>query len=269
MRVLYVVADGGYALLYYVLKYRRAVVEENIREAFPARSEEEREAIVKKFYRSFADQWVETIKLLTITKREMNKRVSGNWEVFADLNDEGRNTYALLGHFFNWEWANVACAWNAPQTFAGVYLPVSSKAFDRLMYRLRSRSGSELISMKAQKSGFERLRGHVHIVGLIADQNPAVTDHSAWISFMHREAPFFKGPEAMSRRANGAVVFAAIRKVSRGYYQITLKKYCDEARDTEPGAITAAYVAFLEEGLEEQPENYLWSHRRWKHKRPL
>lgn len=265
--VLYLLSDIGFMVLFYVVRYRRRVVESNLRHAFPDKSLRELRWISRQFYRRFCDQWIETIKLLSIPRQELNRRVTGNWEVFRTLNDAGKNTYALLGHCFNWEWANVACSWNCPQTFAGVYLPVSNRAFDRLMYRIRSRSGSQLISMKAQKSGFEAIRNQIHIVGLIADQNPSVVAQAQWIPYMHRDAPFFKGPEMMARRAKGAVVLTRVTRQRRGYYKIELELLTEDASGMEPGAVTQAYVRFLETCLRAQPENYLWTHRRWKHQR--
>lgn len=267
--VLYLLSDFAFVLLYYVTGYRKKVVLDNLSHAFPEKTAEELQQIMRRFYRSFCDQWIETVKLLSITKRSLNKRVKGNWEVFEALDREGKNAYALLGHTYNWEWANVACQFNAPQQFAGFYQPVSNKAFDRLMMRMRSRGGGWLISMKAIKEGFQRLQGVRHIVGMIADQNPGAPDVAMWLPFMHREAPFFKGPEQMSRRAKGAVVFAGIKKIKRGHYQITLQKIWDDASVTTTGEITETYVDFMEQQLRAQPENWLWSHRRWKHKRKV
>lgn len=267
--VLYLLSDFAFVLLYHITGYRKQVVLDNLTHAFPEKTDEELQQIMRRFYRSFCDQWIETVKLLSITKRSLNKRVKGNWEVFEALDREGKNAYALLGHTYNWEWANVACQFNAPQQFAGFYQPVSNKAFDKLMMRMRSRGGGWLISMKAIKEGFQRLQGVRHIVGMIADQNPGAPDVAMWLPFMHREAPFFKGPEQMSRRAKGAVVFAGIKKIKRGHYQITLQKIWDDASVTTAGEITKAYVDFMERQLREQPENWLWSHRRWKHKKKL
>lgn len=265
--ILYLLSDVAYFLLYYVTGYRKDVVRDNLVHAFPEKSPAETEQIMRRFYRSFCDQWIETVKLLSVSERELNRRVKGNWEVFRALDAEERNTYALLGHTFNWEWANVACQYNSPQQFAGVYLPVTNKAFDRLMLRIRSRSGSWLISMKAKKSAFQRLNTVRYIVGLMADQNPAVTEVAAWVPFMHREAPFFRGAEAMARRAGAAVVFAGIKKIKRGYYEIQLHRFCADASQLKQGEILQAYVRFIEQQLREQPENWLWSHRRWKHVR--
>lgn len=269
LRILYLLSDFAFFILYYVTGYRKGVIQDNLLHAFPEKSPQEIAHIQKAFYRSFCDQWIETIKLLSISRKELNRRITGNWEVFEQLNAAGKNTYALLGHTYNWEWANVVCQYNAPQQFAGIYLPVSNQAFDRLMQKIRSRSGGWLISMKAIKTGLQQVQGTRHIIGMIADQNPSDPDVAMWLPFMHREAPFFRGPEQMARRAKGAVVFAGIQKVKRGYYRITLEKKWDDASVTETGDITRAYVAFMEQQLRAQPENWLWSHRRWKHKKKV
>jgi len=267
LRVLYLLSDFAFVVLYYITGYRKGVVMDNLSHAFPEKSPEELTRIMRRFYRSFCDQWIETIKLLSISRRALNKRVTGNWDVFEQLNAEGKNAYALLGHTYNWEWANVACQYNSPQQFAGFYQPVSNKAFDKLMMKMRNRGGGWLISMKAIKEKFQSLQSIRHIIAMIADQNPGAPDVAMWLPFMHRQAPFFRGPEQMARRAKGAVVFAGIKKVKRGYYQVTLHKVWEDASVTIAGEITKAYVAFMEQQLREQPENWLWSHRRWKHVR--
>jgi KDO2-lipid IV(A) lauroyltransferase len=266
MRVLYVLSDILYLLMYVVGRYRRQVTYDNLKHAFPDKTNAELNSIMRKFYRNFFDQWMELLKLLTISRAQLDRKVKGNWEVFHQLNTEGRNTYALLGHTFNWEWANVACQYNAPQQFAGVYMPVNSNAVNQLMTRMRTRGGGWLISMKAKK-GFQRLEGVRYIVGLIADQNPSNLKAAAWYPFMHREAPFFKGPELLARRASAAVVFAGIKKVKRGHYQVTLELVTKDASQLPENEVTQKYIAFMERQLREQPENWLWTHRRWKHKK--
>lgn len=266
LRVLYALSDAVYVLLYYVVGYRKGVVLDNLHHAFPEKSKQELQHIMKLFYRNFCDQWIETLKLLTISKKQLNRHITGNWEVFHQLNDEGINTYALLGHTFNWEWANVACQYNNPQQFAGVYMPVKNKGFDRLMLRLRARGGGWMISMKAKK-GFQRLEGVRYIAGLIADQNPSNLQSAIWLPFMNREAPFFKGPEQLARRAKAAVTFVGIKRIKRGYYQIHISLITKDASQMESGTIIPAYAAFMEQQLREQPENWMWTHKRWKHKR--
>ncbi len=265
--LLYGISDAGYFVIYHLLGYRKEVVRLNLSHAFPAKNPEEIVRIMRRFYRSFCDQWVETIKLLTMSPEALNRRMTGNWDVLQQLAAEGKNTYLLTGHTFNWEWANAAVAINTPQTYACVYLPLSSSAFDKLMLRIRTRLGPVMISMKGLLSGFKKLAGKQYILGLAADQNPAVVEVADWIPFMHREAPFFRGPEQMPRRAKAAVVLIGLRKARRGHYIATLEKLCDDAAQMEPGAILKGYVSFIERQLERQPENWLWSHRRWKHVR--
>lgn len=264
--VLYILSDVAYVLMYYVVGYRKKVVLSNLQHAFPEKSAAEINDIMQGCYRNFCDQWIETLKLLTITPQQLNKRITANWEVFHQLNEEGLNTYALLGHTYNWEWANVACQYNNRQQFAGVYMPVKNKGFDRLMLRLRSRGGGWLISMKAKK-GFQRLNGVRYIVGLIADQNPSNLQTAQWLPFMHRMAPFFKGPDQLARRARAAVVFVGIQKLRRGHYHIDLQLVSKDASQMGEG-IMPAYAAFMERQLRAQPENWMWTHKRWKHQPP-
>jgi KDO2-lipid IV(A) lauroyltransferase len=267
-RLLYRISDFIFILLYTVFRYRKSIVTDNLHHAFPEKSEAEISQITRRFYRSFCDQWIETIKLLSISEKELNKRFTGNWEVLRQLYREGRNAYVLLGHTFNWEWANIACPYNSPQRFVCVYLPPEHQAFDRLMRRIRGRSGALLVSMKAKKNLLTPIKDKPFIMGLVADQNPSLIKTAAWLPFMHREAPFFRGTEQLARRAGGAVVFLGIRKIKRGYYEIQLTRFCNNAKEQKQDAILKAYVAFMEAQLRSQPENWLWSHRRWKHNKP-
>jgi KDO2-lipid IV(A) lauroyltransferase len=267
LRVLYLLSDMIFVLAYHITGYRKAVVLDNLHHAFPGKTDTEIKHTCKQFYRSFCDQWIETLKLLSISEKELNRHMQGNWEVFRELDAAGKDAYALLGHTFNWEWANVACQYNMPQQFAGVYMPLKNQPFDRLMQKVRTRGGGWLISMMARKSGFQRLNDVRYVVGLIADQNPSDIQHAAWLPFLHREAPFFRGPEQLARRAKAAVVFAGIKRINRGYYQVQLTKITDDASQTSTGEIVQKYVSFMEEQIHEQPENWLWSHRRWKYSR--
>ena len=268
MPALYGLSAAARAVLFGIAGYRRKIVADNLAHAFPEKPHSERVQIQRVFEQNFCDQWVETLKALSIPKRALQSRVSGNWEVLEELDREGKNSFAILGHFFNWEWASIACQWAAPQQFAGVYLPLNSTAFDLLMQRIRARGGGWLISMKAVREGMERLQSTRYLLGLIADQNPSQPDKALWLPFMHRDAPFFLGPEGMAHRAGGAVIFAAVRRTGRGRYQVVLEKKWDNARNAAPGEITRAYVSFLEDELCADPANWLWSHRRWKHRKP-
>ena len=268
LRVLYLLSDLMYVLVYHVAGYRRAVVADNLMHAFPEKSDAERKAIKKRFYRSFCDQWVELIKLISISERQLQRRVTGNWQLIKDLYADDRDIYMMLGHTFNWEWVNVAVQYNSPHQVAGVYMPTKNPAMDRLINYARSRGGGWLISMKAKK-GFQRLQGTRHIVGLIADQNPSNMNGALWLPFMHREAPFFKGPEQLATRAKAAVVFCGIRKVKRGHYAVDMQLLTKDASTMASGEVIKSYVTFMEQQLNDQPENWLWTHKRWKHSKEI
>ncbi|RYD56824.1 MAG: lipid A biosynthesis acyltransferase [Sphingobacteriales bacterium] len=263
---LYLLSDFVYFLLYYMIGYRKELVAESLLYAFPEKNAGELEQIRKRCYHNFCDQWLETVKLLSISDKELNRRMTGNWEVFARLNSAEKNTYALLGHTFNWEWANVVCQLNAQQQFAGVYLPATDKAFDRLLQKIRTRSGAWLISMHAKK-GMARLQQVRYIMGLIADQNPSNLNNVYWTDFMNREAPFFKGTELLASRNKAAVVFAGIHRVKRGYYDVKLEHITDDASLLPQNTILQQYVTFMERQVRNQPENWMWTHNRWKYKR--
>jgi len=266
--VLYLLSDIVYIIIYRIAGYRKKVVYDNLKQAFPEKTDSEIRLIMKRFYHNFCDQWFEMIKLLTISKEALNKRMKGDWEILQELDKQEINTYLLSGHTFNWEWANVAFQHNIPQQFIGVYMPVKNKGVERLITKLRTSGGGWMISMKAKK-GFQRLQQVRHATGLIADQNPSNLNSAIWLPFMHREAPFFRGPELLARRDNAAVVFVGIKKIKRGYYRIKFQTLTKNAAEMQSGGIMRLYVQFMEEQLRKQPENWLWTHKRWKHSKGI
>jgi len=268
LRVLYIISDLVYFFLYRVFSYRVDVVTDNLRNAFPEKTEAEIKAITKRFYKNFCDQWIEMLKLLSVSDKELSERFKGNWEVLEKLRQENRNAYVLMGHSFNWEWANVVSQLNIKQQMAGVYLPLENKAFDRFVLKLRSRAGGMMVSMKSRKEAFALLAQKLHVLGLIADQNPSNLNNVLWIKFMHRDAPFFIGLAYLAQKNKAAIVLSKIVKTSRGHYTMTMKRLCDDASTVQAEDIVRQYVAFLEEQIREQPESYMWTHRRWKHTKP-
>lgn len=262
---LYAFSTLARVVLFGFIGYRRKVVRDNLRHAFPEKNEAEIKAIHRAFEKAFCDQWIETIRLLSISQEELNKRVIGDWELLRRLGEEGKDVYVLLGHQFNWEWAFVTMQWNISQLSAGFYQPLANKRFDQLLLQIRSRGGGLLISVKDVRAGMEALKGKRFVMGLIADQNPSRPENALWIPFMHRETPFFRGPEAGAQKANAAVVFAEVVRHKRGQYEVLFSLDSENAAHTQPEEITRRYVSHLEACLRRQPHNYLWSHRRWKH----
>ena len=265
---LYGVADVLYWILYRLLGYRKAVVSENLMRSFPEKEKAEIDTITKAYYHNLCDSIVETIKLMSISKQELSKRMTCNWEIFGSMTAQNRNGQAFMSHQFNWEWATVICNWHVPRRFTGIYMPLTNAVFDRLLFTIRSRAGMKLIRVHDMQRDMGSLQSDELLWGFIADQNPSDPKRVSWNDFMNRKTAFFKGPEFVARRYNNLVYFGEIVKIKRGYYEIKMKLAFEQPRDTKEGEITEAYVRFLEDSIKRQPANWVWSHRRWKHKYP-
>jgi KDO2-lipid IV(A) lauroyltransferase len=261
---IYGFADILFLLLYYVIGYRRKLVMENLRNAFPEKTEEQLRLISRRFYRDFIDNFLEAVKLLSISRRELDKRFRCDYSLIERLYAEGKSCQLHLGHVFNWEYANAACSASVPFKFLVVYMPVRSKPVDRLFRKLRERFGTILLPATEMRKAMIPYRREQSVLVLVADQNPGSPQNSYWCDFMGRPAPFVKGPEKGARFNNIPAIFASIRKVKRGYYKADLVMGAQEPRDLPEGELTRRFVRFLENEIREQPEIWLWSHRRWK-----
>ena len=265
LRILYCLSDILYFLLYTVFKYRVRVVQSNLSHSFPEKTAEERLRIEKKYYHNLCDSIFETIKMFSISKKALDKRITCNWDVFDTMTTQNRNGQAFMSHQFNWEWSTLICNWHAPRRFTGIYLPLTNKAFDQIFYKIRSRAGMKLIPVQQMQNEVAKVQNEAVLWGFIADQNPSDPKRVSWNDFFHRKTAFFKGPEFVARRYNNLVYFGEIVKIKRGYYEIKMKLAFEHPNQTKEGEITEAYVRYLEESIQRQPENWLWSHRRWKH----
>lgn len=264
-RVLYFFGDGIYALVYYVIGYRRDVVMKNLSIAFPEKSEAEKIRIAKNFYHNFVDTFIETIKLLSVSRKELHKRVTSNVELLEELYPTGQSLVLTSGHFFNWEFANLTMSSLSRYTFIGVYMTVSNKALDRLIRKLRGKYGTILISVNDFRKEYPAYNNVQHAIGLVADQNPTNPANGFWYPFFGKMAPFAKGPERTAKNLNAAVVLVNFYKVKRGYYNIECKVLTTAPKELPEGEITKQLVHFVEDCIRKNPSNYLWSHRRWKH----
>lgn len=262
---LYKISDLLFFILYRVIKYRYEVIYNNLKLSFPEKNDAELAVIIRSYYANLCDSIVETIKLFSISKENLNQRVKCNWDAFDEMTKQNRNGQAYMSHQFNWEWGTVICNWRAPRRFTGLYMPLNNKIFERLFKTLRSRSGTLLIRVQDMQKEMAKVQQEKTLWGFIADQNPSDPKRVSWNDFLNRKTAFFKGPEFVARRYNNLVYFGEIIKLKRGYYEIKLKLAFDQPRNTNEGDITEAYVRFLEDSIKRQPENWVWSHRRWKH----
>jgi len=271
LSVLYVFSDLFYFFIYRLLRYRRKVVSENLRFAFPEKPADERSKIEKAFYHHFCDFLFESIKTLHLSKAQFNKRfVFLNPETLNDYHQKKQSVVLVSGHYGNWEWMASAEKY-IRHKYLAIYKPLANKQYDRLIKNIRKKHTSvgELVSMNdVYKEILRHIRSNQLIVTwFLGDQSPP-KDYPLWINFMNRETPFYSGPEKIARKFGHAVVFMNINKVKRGYYEVEFTPLFDEPKKTSENEITLAHVKMLEDTIRKKPEYWLWSHRRWKHEKP-
>ena len=262
--ILYGISDFFAFLLYHIIKYRRDVVLSNLTIAFPEKTEEERKKIAKKFYRYFTDAMLESLKFVSISKKQLLKRSTGSFEIINQLVDEGYSINVMVGHQFNWEYANLLYALHLRIPFVGIYMPVKNESLDKIFFNIRNRYGTVLISATDFKNKMHDVFKKQYMMGLAADQNPGLPLSGYWLNFFGRPTPFVTGPEKGAVKNNTAVVYVAFKKVKRGYYHFDATLLCLRGANTVPGELTCTYRDILEKTIREDPANYLWSHRRFK-----
>ena len=270
LAVLYGFAEGMYLLLAYVVRYRWGVVTENIRRSFPEKTEREVAATARAFYRHFAQLIVEILKLRGISAAELSRRVRfTNPELIEPLFAAGRTVLTLGSHAGNWEWILSGAAVRFPGRADGVYKPLSNPFFESFLHTLRTRSGATLVPMRDTLRHLLRHRGEGRSLSLLTDQAAGPEDHPYWTNFLHQDTSFYTSADRLAPQLKAPVFYVSIRRARRGYYDITITLLYDGAAPIEKGTypLTEAFARHLERDIQAAPAQYLWSHRRWKHKR--
>jgi Kdo2-lipid IVA lauroyltransferase/acyltransferase len=269
LRVLYLFSDMIFLLLYFFPSYRKKVVMKNLRKSFPEKTPEELKKIQRKFYSHLADMMIETLKMTHLSKAEMKRRyVVTNPELLKKYKDEGRDIAAVCGHYNNWEWMSGTPLYTDIKCVT-IYRPMTSKLFERFMNHLRAKNGFSL----SANSNIVRDIINNHSAGVnalyafIADQVPPRSDIKYWTRFLNQDTPVYLGVEKIARKYNMAVLFVNNQKVRRGYYTATFEVLFDNPQSVPDHVITDAHVRRLEQIINERPEYWIWSHKRWKHKR--
>ena len=268
-RILYIISDLVYPILYYIIRYRRKVVHSNLVNSFPEKSEKEIRSIEKKFYRHFCDYVMETVKLFHISDEQMKKRMHfTNSELIEELRSDGRPFFIYLGHQGNWEYVTSISLWIHPSLKGcRIYHPLSNKIMDKLMYRLRSRFNTLGIPQKNTLRAILSMmkEGKQPLLGLISDQRPQRYPEPEWMTFLNQDTPIITGGETLGRRLDAHFIYGSIKCVRRGYYEITLSKI--EPSKEEDFPYSKQYMRMLEADIRNQPHMWLWSHKRWSFKR--
>jgi KDO2-lipid IV(A) lauroyltransferase len=270
---IYVLSDFFYFILYHLIGYRKKVVFENLRNSFPEKSEKEIEKLARKFYRYLCDLFLETFKTLTIRKSVALKRcylTPKSLEMFEKYYQEKQKLIFVMGHFGNWEWSGNTFSLSCKHQLYVIYHPISNQYFNGLMYKLRTRFGSKLIAMRDTYKEMINNKNEINATAFVADQTPS-NENAYWTKFLNQDTPVFWGTERIAKKMNYPVIYVSIRRKKRGYYEIHAETLFANPKDTAEGEISEAHTRKLEQDIINQPEIWLWSHRRWKHsqKKPV
>lgn len=265
---LYLISDIAYPILYYIIRYRRRLVRENLCCSFPEKSLEEIIRIEKAFYHNLCDVFIESFKCLNIPDEELRRRVEVvNCELPERIAAEGKNVFMLLGHCGCWEWVQEVCTrYREPRRNCEIYKHISSKYFSSLMHEIRSRWDTEQIEMRQTVRTLLRwnAEGEPFLCGFIQDQRPYVKSKDS-LTFLNQDTLFVPGAEEIAKKLNAIQVYLDVEKTSRGHYRLTFREMTvpDELRQ-EPYPITGQFFRMLEETIYRQPDIWLWSHNRWR-----
>ena len=267
MRLLYLLSDCLFFPLFHIVKYRRKVVEKQLDECFPEKSMQERRAIERQLYHFFCDYLVEVIKLFSISKKEMMRRMKfvGIEQVREELKDK-KFCFLYLGHYCNWEYIASLSYW-LPEIHCGqIYHRIYNQAFDELFLKLRGQFGGESILMKDTLRRILTLRNQEKkvMIGFIADQLPKWENMHHWTTFLNHDTSFFIGAERIAKQVDAALYYVDVERVKRGYYQVRFRLMTLHPKEFPDYELTDQYARLLEESICRQPAYWLWTHKRWK-----
>ena len=268
MRILYLKSDFLFLIIYYIIGYRKKVVLENLSLVFPEKSLKEKKRISRAFFKHFTDSFIETIKALSISKKEINKRYTyTNPKLINDIIAEGKSIVLTRAHQANWEWCiNMPLLINCKLN--GSYTTVANPYFDKLVKSSREKFGMDCYeSSRSVKAIHQDFRNKIQgIYLLISDQSPQLHMATYWAHFFGVHVPVHTGAEALAKKFDLAVVNCATKKIKRGYYTTEFQLITSNPKVTEEHEITDKYLDLTEQIVKEQPEYYLWSHKRFKHR---
>lgn len=266
--VLYAMSDFFFVIIYRLFPYRKKLVMDNIRRSFPEKSEEEVKRITEVFYRHFCDVVFETLKVFTASPAEIMGRMKvKNGEILKEHYRNGKSVIAVTGHYANWEWAAITFSKHSDHKASGIYKQLSNKYFDDKLRSTRARFGTQLMSTREVQDFFTDHANELYTYGFINDQSPSNPAKGHWMKFLNQDTNMLLGAEKYAVKYNFPVVYGKITRLKRGHYQI---EYINVSLNpaTEPEfAITEKCAIINEELIRSAPEYWLWTHRRWKHKR--
>ena len=267
-RILYLLSDLIYLLFFYVIGYRKKIVFENLKIAFPEKSDSELKILRKKFFHHFVDLFLETIKTFTISNREIIKRFSlTNKEDFTKFTNKHQKILLMSSHYANYEWLFSLNLFIDHHGF-GAYKKVKNKYFDSFIRKSRGRFNSQVVPTKEFLGTVEK--NHTKKIpcmyGLLSDQSPKIGQTRHWTEFFGVKVPVYTSCEMLAKKYNYPIIYMNTEKIKRGYYETTMHVLSENPREISDYQITDRFIKNLEEQIKKQPEYYFWSHKRFKHR---
>ena len=268
--LLYMKSDVYYLLVYHVFRYRRKVVRENLLRSFPEKGSKEIKTIEKHFYRNLCDLFVEAPKMMRVGPNGYSKRITyTNPEIARQLYEQKKNVFYAIPHSGNWEWFGKMIPSLSQHNGLAVYKQVQNPVFEQLMMYMRTKGiVLEMVESNSVLRRLVQLRDNQNAVLMMADQTPHGLASDYWTEFLHQDTCWFTGIERIAKKLDYAIVFVGMKRQGRGRYEVTFEVIVDNPKETESGEIMEKYVRCVERFIQENPDNWLWSHRRWKHQRP-
>lgn len=267
LRILYLFADIVFFVSYYVVGYRKKVVTKNLKTAFPEKSNTEIKTIRRKFYKNFSDYMAETIKSFTISDRELRVRMQHlNQDVFQQAKEEKKNVILLAGHVFNWEWITPLATIIPQESCHPVYRKVNNSFWEDKVKIIRNKFGNKAIEAKEVIRHILRNPNDGNSVYMfVADQTPHSSEVNFGINFLNQPTPAFIGYDKLATRMDMIFVYCEMKKVKRGFYQVNYYRIEADGEKFQEFEVVKKFHKLLENTINKRPDNWLWSHRRWKY----
>jgi len=269
LKVLYLISDFLSFVLIYGIPYRKKVIRKNLLNSFPEKTLDEIKTLEQKFYRHFTDLLVEGVKNLTISTKQLSKRlIVENSEIMDQLYAQNKSVLLVSGHYNNWEWIITSQSRLFKHKALGIGMPLTSKFWDKKVNDKRSRNGMTVVHAKNLKNSLQNLKDTPTAILILGDQSPGDSLKSYWMQFLHQETAVLFGTEQLANEYDYAVVYFTIKKIKRGYYKMALELITNKPKELEWGEITEKHTHLLEKEIVGNPENWLWTHKRWKRNIP-
>jgi Kdo2-lipid IVA lauroyltransferase/acyltransferase len=266
-RMLYVLSDALCFLFYHVVKYRYKVIKSNLERSFPDKSDSEIQALIKGAYRNLCDILLEGIKGFSMSDEASLHRVRfRNVSLLNDYYDRGQSVFILVSHYSNWEWGPHAFGLHLKHHTLGIVAPIKNPYVNRYIQKARIFEKVSTALMRETRKALAEFKDRLTAIVFLMDQSPSNTRHAHWVHFLNQKTACFHGPDGHARRLGYPVIFLEQQRVRRGFYEITLHLLVEHPEHCAEGEITEMYMRKLEEVILRKPEDWLWSHRRWKHR---